>query len=521
MKTQTTFADWDFDAIWRINSEINNGYPHLRAFFESVSIPCEAYYEHNENYKCVPITYTITYDLDGGIISSANPASYTVETSVFTLSNPSKTGYTFAGWTGANGATPQTTVSIALGSFGNKNYTANWTLNTYTVTFIDHDGMELSQQTVNHGSAAIAPATAPTRAGHTFTGWDVEFGNVTSDLTVTALYTDDLQPTYTVTFVDWNGAVLKTQIVNENTAAIAPTAPTREGYTFIGWDVNFNNVTSNLTVMAVYEITSYTVTFVDWNSTILKTQTVNHGSSATAPTTPTRVGYTFSGWDKAFSNVTDDLTVTALYTDDSQPTYTVTFADWNGTVLKTQIVNENTAAIAPTAPTREGYAFTGWDKTFSNVTGDLTVTAQYIKTHTVTFVDWDGTVLETQTVNESSSAIAPTAPIRTDYTFTGWDVEFDNVTRNLTVMAVYEAITPTLPPQIATNNHLTQTQNALNLTTKTNATIELYNLSGNLISRQNYTAGNHSISLSHLPKGMYIVKASFGSGKEVLRVAVR
>jgi len=82
-------------------------------------------------------------------------------------------------------------------------------------------------------------------------------------------------------------------------------------------------------------------------------------------------------------------------------------------------------------------------------------------------------------------------------------------------------VTPILSPQIATGNHLTQTQNALNLTTKTNATIAVYNLSGNLISQQNYIAGNHSISLGHLPKGMYIVKASFDGGKEVLKMAVR
>jgi hypothetical protein len=59
------------------------------------------------------------------------------------------------------------------------------------------------------------------------------------------------------------------------------------------------------------------------------------------------------------------------------------------------------------------------------------------------------------------------------------------------------------------------------LAAKTNATIEVYNLSGKLISRQNYLAGNHSISFGHLPKGMYIVKASFGSEKQVLRMPVR
>jgi len=203
------------------------------------------------------------------------------------------------------------------------------------------------------------------------------------------------------------------------------------------------------------------------------------------------------------------------------PAYTVTFRDWNNTTLKTQFVNHGSAATAPADPTREGYTFTGWNVEFDNVTSNLTVTARYtIITYTVTFVGWDSTMLKTQTVNHGTAATAPTAPTRAGYTFTGWDAEFSNVTSNLTIRAQYEAETPILP-QIATNNLLTQTRSGINLTAKTNTIIEVYNLSGKLISRQNYIAGSHSISFGHLPKGMYIVKATFGSEKQVLRVPVR
>ena len=184
----------------------------------------------------------------------------------------------------------------------------------------------------------------------------------------------------------------------------------------------------------------YTVTFKDWNGTVLKTETVEEGGSATAPADPTRVGYTFTGWDKAFNNVTSDLTVTAQYTIN---TYTVTFKDWDGTTLKTQTVNYGGSATAPANPTRVGYTFTGWDKTFTNVTANLTVTAQYtINTYTVTFKDWDGTTLKTQTVNYGGSATAPTDPIRDGYTFIGWDKAFTNVTANLVVTALYEQNAP-------------------------------------------------------------------------------
>ena len=72
-------------------------------------------------------SFTITYDLADGTVATANPDSYTYETATFTLKKPIRAGYTFAGWTGSNGNTPQTTVTIPAGSHGNKAYTANWT----------------------------------------------------------------------------------------------------------------------------------------------------------------------------------------------------------------------------------------------------------------------------------------------------------------------------------------------------------------------------------------------------------
>ena len=126
-----------------------------------------------------------------------------------------------------------------------------------------------------------------------------------------------ITPTYhTVTFKDWDGTVLKTQtdVINGGSAT-APSNPTREGYTFTGWDKVFNNVTSNLEVNATYSKNKYTVTFKDWNGTVLKNQeNVEHGTSATAPSDPIRDGYNFTGWDKAFNNVTGNLEVNATYT---------------------------------------------------------------------------------------------------------------------------------------------------------------------------------------------------------------
>ena len=269
---------------------------------------------------------------------------------------------------------------------------------------------------------------------YNYDGEPIEFAIQNGAVTVAAA-----QPEmHTVTFKDWDGTVLKTQEVQHGGDAEAPADPTRVGYTFTGWDKEFTNITADLVVTAQYEINTYTVTFKDWDGTVLKIQEVQHGGDAEAPADPTRTGYTFTGWDKAFTNITADLVVTAQYEIN---TYTVTFKDWDGTVLKTQEVQYGGDAEAPADPTRVGYTFTGWDKAFTNVTADLVVTAQYeINTYTVTFKDWDGTVLKTQEVQYGGNAEAPADPTRTGYTFTGWDKAFTNVTADLVVTAQYEML---------------------------------------------------------------------------------
>ena len=187
--------------------------------------------------------------------------------------------------------------------------------------------------TMSKGSVTITVNGTTVTSGSTFTinlGTDNNTTSVTtsikgtnnqasgsvsfSELLYTVTYTEPVaKPTYTVTFKDWDGTVLKTQTVEEGNTATAPSNPTREGYDFTGWDKSITNITSNLTVTAQYSIKTYTVTFKDWDGTTLKTQTVNHGNSATAPSNPVREGYDFTGWDKSITNITSDLTITAQY----------------------------------------------------------------------------------------------------------------------------------------------------------------------------------------------------------------
>lgn len=174
----------------------------------------------------------------------------------------------------------------------------------------------------------------------------------------------------------------------EGTSVQLPTAENvaKEGYTFAGWykDADFTGspVTEisatdkgPQTLYAKFEINAYQVTFQDMNGNLIGTaQTVEHGQSAVAPQAPVVDGYRFTGWSADFSNVTGPLTVTATYTANQ---YTVTFVDWNGTVLETQTVAHGSAAAPTVTPSRAGYKFISWDTAFTNVTGNLTVTAQY------------------------------------------------------------------------------------------------------------------------------------------------
>ncbi len=116
-----------------------------------------------------------------------------------------------------------------------------------------------------------------------------------------------------VTFIEWDGTVIETQVVADGTAAIAPTVHEREGYVFIGWDVDFTNVTSDLTVTAQYEPKKYIVMFRDWDGTVISEQQIAYGNSAEAPDDPVREGFVFTGWSMDFRNITEACIIYATY----------------------------------------------------------------------------------------------------------------------------------------------------------------------------------------------------------------
>ena len=152
------------------------------------------------------------------------------------------------------------------------------------------------------------------------------------------------------------------------------------GATTITLKVKGYDVTEEITVTVTekeVEVKEFTLTFKDYDGTVLKEEKIEEGKAATAPENPTREGYTFTGWDTDFSKVEQDLEVTAQYEEIKPEVFTVTFKDYDGTVLSEVTVEKGQAATAPENPTREGYDFTGWDKDFSKVEANLEVIAQY------------------------------------------------------------------------------------------------------------------------------------------------
>lgn len=246
-------------------------------------------------------------------------------------------------------------------------------------------------------------------------------------------------PKYKVVFNDKDGNILLESEVTQGSSVTAPEAPVVEGYTFTGWDKEFDNVSSDLVINPIYEkdVVTYTVKFYDNSGKVISEEKVEEGKAATAPKAPEVPGFSFDGWDKDFSNVTSDLEVNPVYKN----LWFVVFKGFDGVELKQDIVLDGSKATAPDAPVVEGYTFVKWDKDFDNVTKDIVVSAVYEKNvtkYTVTFIGKDGQEIAKVEVEEGKAATAPNAPTVEGFNFIKWDKEISNVTSDLTVNAVYE-----------------------------------------------------------------------------------
>ncbi len=182
--------------------------------------------------------------------------------------------------------------------------------------------------------------------GYEFFGWSETIGAVNNDTVITATF---IKKSYAVTFYDFDNRFIVERTVEHGDAAIAPADPVREGFNFIGWSENFNNVTEPLDVFAQYEIKTYTVTFVAGDGgTIIGDTTVSakHGTPIAEldfPLVEADAGFVFSGWSCDGETVLDDVTILAEF----KKNYTLGDVDADGeiTPLDATLVLQYDAAL--------------------------------------------------------------------------------------------------------------------------------------------------------------------------------
>lgn len=336
----------------------------------------------------------------------------------------------------------------------------------YRVVFND-DGATSNRYT-NYKGLATFPENPEPAEGLVFKGWynseDIRVKPTTvfsSDQTVNAVYMNATDIYWTINFfnTDVNSTLLETkQYQHGSIVAYEGETPTKETtakytYTFKGWNVEPTNAVEDFDYYAVYDSTirSYTITFKDYDGSEISSGAFEYGSIPSCRKTPSRIAtaewiYTHKGWKPALDYVTEATAYTATY-DSTKVEYKVTFM--NGVdVIDEQMVPYGGAAVAPTNVTREGYRFTGWNTSFSNVTENLTVKALFeeLATYIVKVLDSDGTKIDSVKIVEGESYTLPTAPKKDGYTFDayyngktmlGVVGEVIPVTANITITAIY------------------------------------------------------------------------------------
>jgi len=205
-RTGYTFGGWYKEAmltnVWNFSTDVVSGDVTLYA-------------------KWTPTSYAITYNLEGGTNNSNNPASYTIESAI-TLNNPTRTGYEFVGWTGSNGTTPQTSVTISQGSTGDKTYTANWA-QVYTITFHANFGTGTVPSAISETAVTgtpLPPGDGLSRTNLVFNGWNTEANGTGTHYSAGASYTTNATADlYAQWGVDYNGKIHKTVTIERDISA--------------------------------------------------------------------------------------------------------------------------------------------------------------------------------------------------------------------------------------------------------------------------------------------------------------
>ena len=323
-KTGYTFAGWDMDI--------------------PETIPAE---NMSFTAKWIANQYTLTFDSNGGSDVAAITQDY--GTKIDTPAAPTKTGYTFAGW---DNEIPETMPAESM------NFKALWTINQYTLTFNADNGTEDVEITQDYGTKFDTPAD-PTREGYTFAGWDMDIPETipAEDMRFTAKW---IANQYTLTFDSDGGSDVAAITQDYGTKIETPAAPTKTGYTFAGWDNEIPETmpAESMSFKAQWTINQYTLTFNADNGTEDVEITQDYGTKFETPADPTREGYTFAGWDMDIPETipAEDMSFTALWSVNS---YKLVYI-LDGEVYAEYDVEYGSEITPENDPEKTGYTFDGW-----------------------------------------------------------------------------------------------------------------------------------------------------------------
>ena len=339
-------------------------------------------------------SYTIEYNLDGGTLAQDIPESYTMYDDTISLDSPEKVGYTFIGWTGSNGNTPEMNVSINKGSTGNKSYKANYELINYTIEY-DLDGGTLAKPNPSTYTirSNIITLNNPEKIGNIFAGWELaETGEISNIVSIESGSIGNkkyiahwINEPYTIEY-DLNGGTLEKEnpyIYTIDTEDILLNNPTKYGYEFIGWtgsngstpEINVKIIkgsTEDKSFVANYKLIDYKINY-DLNGGALEktnpeTYTIDTGDILL--NNPIKSGYEFTGWSL---NDSDELNKSVIipkgssgdrnYVAHFEPiSYRIEY-DLNDGTLENDNPTSYTIEsdeIVLNNPSKIGYTFIGW-----------------------------------------------------------------------------------------------------------------------------------------------------------------
>ena len=416
-------------------------------------------------------TYTITYNLDGGSLVEGftNPSEYGEASETFTLNNPIKTGYTFAGWTGTDLEVATTEVTITTGSTGDREYTATWTENapdTYTLTLSKGTGIATvtGDGTYKEGDSVTASCTM--LAGYEFDSWTGDF--TTEKITMPAKdvnMTANAKPIQYKITLDAKGGTLEKNSIEYNieTEEFNLPVPNKNGYDFTGWTGSNGDTpervvkiekgtTGNKSYTANYSAVAYTITY-----TLGADDVANDNPSGFNPDSetftlkePERTGYTFTGWTGSNGD-TPQKEVTIAKGTTEKKSYT---ANWSinsynltinkGTGISTVTgdgMHEYNSSVTASCTMLAGYEFDKWTGDFTTATFNMpaqnaTMTANARpSTYTITLSGCDGATVDYTSKDyniETANFNLPT-PTKNYYGFNGWVLNGGDPVESVTI----------------------------------------------------------------------------------------